>query len=168
MLLKNHTRTFAYPYKPELSVYLFVVRVILLFIVCALVRGARVCRLRRGVFRSTDGLWVLLDVLLCANPLWRAPSDPATHLRAFFYSIRFSLFLFGGVPLFVAAAERKRRGLTALVVGFMALQRSATAMLTQSPTHAALAALTLRPLWLATEILNGARETRCRGEEHVV
>lgn len=168
MLLKNNTRTLAYLSPSELSGYLFTVRLILLFIVCALVRGARVCKLRRGVFGPPDTLWVSLDVLLCANPMWRAPTDPATHLRAFFHSTRLSLFLFGGVPLFVAATEHKRRGLAVLVISFMALQRSAAAMLTQNPSHVALAALTLRPMWLTAAMMVDARAKRHRGEEHVV
>ena len=166
MLLKNDTGTFAYPSNAELSGYLFAVRVILLFIVCALVRGARVCRLRRGVFGSLDSLWVALDALLCADPIWHAPRDPATHLRALFRSARLSLFLFGGVPLFVAAAERRRRGLAVLVVAVVALQRSATALLTQNPSHLALAAMTLRPMWLAASLVAGAKPER--GAKHVV
>jgi len=127
-----------------------------------------VCRLRRGVFGFSDGLWITLDALLCADPIWRVPPDPASHLRALFRSTRWSLFLFCGVPLFVAAAESRRRGLAALVVAGMALQRSAAALLTQSTTDIGLAVLALRPMWLVASMVVGARQPRRRGEEHVV
>ena len=152
----------------ELSRYLFVVRAILLFILCAVVRGARLCRLRRGVFGPADGLWIALDVFLCADPSLQLPKDPASHLRALFRSTRWSLFLFCGVPLFVAAAESRRRGLAALVVAGMALQRSAAALLTRSTTDIGLAVLALRPMWLVASMVVGARQPRRCGEEHVV
>ena len=152
----------------ELSKYVFAFRVILLFLLCALVRGARLCRLRRGVFGPADGLWITLDVFLCADPSAQLPEDPASHLRALFRSAQWSLFLFCGVPLFVTAAERQRRGLAALFVAGMALQRSAVALLTQSTTSIGLAVLALRPMWLVASMVVGARQHRRRGEEHVV
>lgn len=152
----------------ELSKYVFAFRVILLFLLCALVRGARLCRLRRGVFGPADGLWITLDVFLCADPSAQLPGDPASHLRALFRSAQWSLFLFCGVPLFVAAAESRRRGLAALVVGFMALQRSAVALLTQSTTNIGLAVLALRPMWLAASMIVAARPDRRRGAQHLV
>jgi len=72
------------------------------------------------------------------------------------------------VPLFVAAAESRRRGLAALVVAGMALQRSAAALLTQSTTDIGLAVLALRPMWLVASMVVGARQPRRPGEEHVV
>ena len=152
----------------ELSRYVFAFRVILLFLLCAVVRGARLCRLRRGVFGPADGLWITLDVFLCADPSAQLPEDPASHLRALFRSAQWSLFLFCGVPLFVAAAESQRRGLAALVVAGMALQRSAAALLAQSTTNIGLAVLTLRPMWLVASMMVGAHQHRRRGEERVV
>ena len=115
----------------ELSKYVFAFRVTLLFLLCAVVRGARLCRLRRGVFSHSDGFWIILDIFLCADPSAQLPKDSANHLRALFRSTQWSLFLFCGVPLFLAAAERERRGLAVLVVAGMALQRSAAALLTR-------------------------------------
>ena len=89
-----------------MSKNLFALRLLLLFIVCLLVRGSRLCKLRRGVFGPADGLWIAADACLCADPLWRLPSNPAAHLRALALSAQWALFLFAGVPLFVAAAER--------------------------------------------------------------
>lgn len=152
----------------ELSKYVFGFRATLLFLLCVVVRGARVCKLRRGVFGLADSLWITLDVFLSANPLWRLPQDPGTHLGALFRSTRWSLFLFCGVPLFVAAAERQRRGLAVLVVVCMTLQRSTAALLTHSPDHVGLAILALRPMWLAASMIVGARPDRRRGDQHVV
>lgn len=152
----------------NLTTYVFVFRATLLLLLCVVVRGARACKLRRGVFGPADSLWITLDVLLCANPLWRLPRDPATHLGALFRSTRWSLFMFCGVPLFVALAERRRRGLAALVVVCMTLQRSTAALLTHSPNHVGLAILALRPMWLVASLVVAARPDRRRGSQHVV
>ena len=168
MLRGSKSSEFAPIPAAELSKYVFAFRVILLFLLCALVRGARLCRLRRGVFGSADGLWIILDIFLCADPSAQLPEDPASHMRALFRSAQWSLFLFCGVPLFVAAAESQRRGLAALVVAGVALQRSAAALLTQSTTDIALALLALRPMWLVASMMVGARQHRRRGAQHLV
>ena len=142
-----------------MSKNLFALRLLLLFIVCLLVRGSRLCKLRRGVFGPADGLWIAADACLCADPLWRLPSNPAAHLRALALSAQWALFLFAGVPLFVAAAERRRRGLAVVAVAAMALQRSAAALLSRSPVSVALAVCTLRPMWVAATMV-GARAPR--------
>lgn len=152
----------------ELSKYVFAFRVILLFLLCALVRGARLCRLRRGVFGPADGLWLTLDIFLCADPSAQLPKNSASHLRALFRSTQWSLFLFCSVPLFVAAVENKRRGLAVLVVAGMALQRSAAALLTQSTTNIALAVMALRPMWIVVSMVAGAHQHRQRGAQQLV
>ena len=108
------------------------------------------------------------DIFLCADPSAQLPKDSANHLRALFRSTQWSLFLFCGVPLFLAAAERERRGLAVLVVAGMALQRSAAALLTQSTTNIALAVMALRPMWIVVSMVAGAREHRRRGAQHLV
>ncbi len=168
MLRGSKSSEFAPIPAAELSKYVFAFRVILLFLLCAVVRGARLCRLRRGVFGSADGLWIILDIFLCADPSAQLPKDSARHLRALFRSAQWSLFLFCGVPLFVAAAESQRHGLAALVVAGVALQRSAAALLTQSTTDIALALLALRPMWLVASMMVGARQHRRRGAQHLV
>ena len=168
MLRGEKSSHFALISGAELSKYVFAFRVILLFLLCAVVRGARLCRLRRGVFVPSDGLWIILDIFLCADPSAQLPEDPASHLRALFRSVQWSLFLFCGVPLFVAAAERERRGLAVLVVAGMALQRSTAALLTQSTTNIALAVMALRPMWIVVSMVAGARQHRRRGAQRVV
>lgn len=153
----------------EVSQYFFAVRLLLLVAICALLRGGRVCKLRRSLFGPADGLWIAVDAVLCANPFLRVPDDSATQLRELYTSARLSLFLFGAVPLFLVAAERKRRGLAVLLVAVVALQRSATAMVTKNPVHALIAALTVRPVWLAATLLSTERSANPRlGATHVV
>ena len=164
------------PFELELSKCVFVFRAVLLCLFCALVRGARLCRLRKDVFGHADGVWILLDVVLCADPTLQLPINADNHVRALLRSTQWSLFLFAGVPLFVTAAEKGKRGLAVLAVACMALQRSAAAMLTQNSIDVALALLALRPMWLVVSMVVGTqkvndeatlRRLRRRGE-HVV
>lgn len=110
------------------------------------------CRLRRKMFRPVDILWLIMDTLLCADFLAPAPSNSAEHLSSLYSTAKLSLFLYVGTPLFLLAAESGRRGVTVVVGVGMAMQRCTLAMFTGSASHCAVAALSLRPLWIASSL----------------
>ena len=109
-------------YDQELFLWsLYTTRVCLCVVLLFTLRPGRGCRLRRSLFSRVDHVWMMAEVLACANPT----ADSKQPFRAMLTTAS----AFAPVPVFLYCAENQRPSSAGACVLFSLLQRTTMLML---------------------------------------